>query len=225
MVNNVNPNVGNRNWTQFVIVENGKIISLSDAPLFYRTESGERPTDEWLVAEGFRGYVYTSPPEYNQYEEKLVQTPIEKLKITSSNNTVVQTWSVIPLTAAEKQQKNEELKISINRERELRISLGANVSVNGIGSIPIRGTDDDMRNITNLGQLANLYITNGINSNISFRDDLNVMHTLTPQQMSELWQKTVAYVSSIYQSSWNMKEMNPLPQDYADNKYWPSRNI
>lgn len=224
MTNNVDPNVGNRNWTQFVTVENGKPKEITSSPLFYRTDTGQRPTDEWLAAEGFRGYIYVYPPTYDPYEQKIVQTSIDKLKI-EANNVVIQTWQVLPLSNDEKALKIEELKDKINLEREERIRRGANVSVQGAGTIPLRGELEDMRNITNLGQLANMYISSNTSANIPFRDNDNITRTLTPTQMSELWQKTVAYISSLYQASWNIKELSPIPKDYSDNKYWPDRNI
>lgn len=225
MTNNVNPDAGNRNWTKFVLLDNtGKPFKVSDAPSSFIAPSGQRPTDEWLVEDGYRGYVDVLPPAYNKYEQKLVKTPIADLTI-QANNVVIQTYSVQTLTTQEKSGMINVLREDINRDRELRIIAGCTVNIAGVGNIVITGHDEDMRNLSNLGQLANLYIASNTNITIPFRDDTNTIYNLTAQQMSYVWLKAVAYVSSLYQASWNLKDSDPIPQDYANTAYWPSRNV
>lgn len=221
----LDPNVGNRNWTRFVKVTNGVPTDITDEPLYFRTDTGERPTDEWLASQGYLGYISSPPPAYNYYEQRLIETPIQLLAI-NKNNTVTQTWTVEPLTTEEKLEKQVELRQNINVERERRLKIGANVSISGLANtVYVTGDEENIRNMTNLGQLSMLYIQRNANTTIPFRDAQNTLHTLTPLQMSNLWEKTVSYVSSVYQSSWAMKDMSPLPQDFLDDKYWPNRNI
>ena len=220
----IDPNVGNRNWTQFVLIEANTISRISIAPLTFRTSTGQRPTDEWLVTDGYRGYIDNGPPPYNKYEQKVITTPLQNLKI-EANNVVVQTYTVSSLSASEKIEADNLLKSEINIERERRVNAGCNVSVANVGTVAIRGTEEDMRNLTNLGQLANMLILTNQNVTIPFRDDTNTIYNLTPTQMSYIWQKAVAYVSSLYLSSWTMKDSYPLPQDFKSDIRWPSRNI
>lgn len=220
----IDPNEGNRVWTKFVLMEGNTISRMSSAPLSFRTSTGERPTDEWLVTDGYRGYIDNGPPEYNKYEQKIIRTPLTELTV-DANNEVVQTYSVVSLNEDEQVEANLILKDEINIERERRIAKGCFIEVANVGNIAIRGTNEDMRNLTNLGQLSNMFILTNQNTTIPFRDDTNTVYDLTPTQMSYVWQKAVEYVSSLYQASWNMKEMDPLPQDYTSDSYWPNISV
>lgn len=219
----IDPNVGSRVWTKFVLMEGNTVSRISGAPSTFRTSTGERPTDEWLVTDGYRGYIDNGLPAYNKYEQKVIQTPFSQLRV-EANNVVVQTYSVVTLSDSEKDEAKIILKNEINEERERRIASGCIVSVANVGNISIKGTNEDMRNLTNLGQLSNMYILTNQSAIIPFRDNDNIIYNLTPSQMSYVWQKAVGYVSALYQASWTMKDMNPLPQDFTQNSYWPSRN-
>lgn len=221
----VDPNVGTRNWKKFVLVENGRVKRLSDAPLTFKTSTGQRPTDEWLVTDGYRGFIDALPPTYNKYTQKVVKTPIEDLVIDPKTNTVTQTYSVVGLGVDETAVMQEALKKDINAERDDRIRSGCTIEIKGFAFIAVSGSQTDMINLTNLAQLANMSIASGNNTKIVFRDALNNTYELTPAQMSELWQKATSYVTALYQASWRLKEMNPLPQNFRDNSYWPSSGV
>lgn len=219
----IDPNEGTRVWDCFVRLENGVANEITVAPLYYRTATGERPTDEWLVTDGYVGYVDPGKPLYDKYRQKVITHSLQNLPII--NNVITQTYEIDTLEGEELNQANRELKNAINVERERRIAVGCTIIVDGAGNIPIRGTPEDMRNLTNLGQIANISIISKNDMSITFRDNDNVMHVLTPTQMSQLWQKAVQYVSMVYQSSWILKETNPIPTDYDNDKYWPQKNI
>lgn len=221
----IDPNVGTRNWTKFVLVENGKVKRLSDAPLTFKTSTGQRPTDEWLVTDGYRGFIDALPPTYNKYTQKVVKTPIEDLVIDPKTNTVTQTYSIVGLDVDETAAMQEALKKDINTERDRRIEVGCTVEIKGTAFVVVSGRQVDMINLTNLGQLANLYVASGKNTKMTFRDARNNTYELTPAQMSDLWQRVVAYVTSLYQTSWNLKEMNPLPQNFTNDSYWPKSEV
>jgi hypothetical protein len=40
--------------------------------------------------------------------------------------------------------------------------------------------------------------------------------------MLALWQAASTYVSGLYAASWALKAMAPMPEDYADDQWWPS---
>jgi hypothetical protein len=221
----IDPDVGTRKWNKFVLVENGKVKQISDAPLTFKTSSGKRPTDAWLVQDGYYGFIDTIAPDYNKYEKKLVKTPLEDLKIDPKTNSVTQTWSVLDLDADELASMQDQMRLEVNVTREKKIAAGCSVSLDGIGVIYVRGTPEDMRNLTNLATLANLYVSQGVTTKMTFRDDKNVMYDLTPAQMSLLWQRIMGYVTRVYEHSWNIKNMNPIPQDFNEPKYWPENVI
>lgn len=225
--NTVDPNVGSRNWTSFVLIENGKPVRKSDAPLHFKTNSGLRPTDEWLAQDGYYGFIDSLPPtDYNKYEQKAIKVPFDKLIIDPDSYTVTQRWSIVDMTAEEKLEALEVLKNDINELRDGKIKAGCSIKVTGIvPMLYISGSDENIRNISNLAQLAMFQSSMGVSSTIPFRDDKNVIYDLTPAQVIEMWQKSMNYVSSLYQVSWTLKDSNPIPQDFADQKYWPSTEV
>lgn len=110
----------------------------------------------------------------------------------------------------------------VNAERERRILAGTTVTVPGIGSIPVQGRDEDARNLQALGFAASLRIGAGDAATLTtFRDAENFDHDLTPPQILALWQGAADYVSAVYQASWALKEMAPIPADYSNPSYWP----
>jgi hypothetical protein len=40
--------------------------------------------------------------------------------------------------------------------------------------------------------------------------------------MLALWQGSAAYVSALYEASWTLKAMDPIPADYAAGERWPA---
>lgn len=220
----IDPNVGTREWDTFVkLDENGVPVEITFAPLYFKTSTGERPTDEWLVTDGYVGYIDPGKPVINKYTQKVIVHPLQSLSIV--NNVITQTYEVDTLEGAELAAATASHREAINAEREKRISEGCSISVDGVGNIPIRGAAEDMRNLTNMGQVANMSIISGSTTPVYFRDNNNFMHALTPTQMSQLWQKAVMYVGLIYQASWTIKDMNPIPLDYDNDQYWPPKSI
>lgn len=114
----------------------------------------------------------------------------------------------------------------VNVERERRIEIGCNVSINNVGTIYVTGRPEDIRNMAGLGQGAMARIMIGDTTTIvPYRDGYDVVYSLAPSQMLELWQKSAGYVSSVYQASWELKA-NTIPLDYKTNDaYWPSKEL
>jgi hypothetical protein len=106
----------------------------------------------------------------------------------------------------------------VNAERQRRVVAGK--TINGVA---VTGRDEDARNLTNLALAAQLRIGSGdTTTTTTFRDGNNVDHDLTPPQMLALWQASAAYVSALYEASWALKAMDPIPVDYADATHWPA---
>lgn len=111
----------------------------------------------------------------------------------------------------------------VNAERDRRIIAGATITVIGLGSIPIQGGDKHERNLSGLAQAASLRLMSNDNTTVTvFRDAINVNHDMLPFQVIELWQKAAGYVSELYQASWAIKELDPIPLDFDDDSRWPS---
>jgi hypothetical protein len=104
----------------------------------------------------------------------------------------------------------------INAERQRRIVAGR--VVNGVR---VTGRDVDARNLMSLALIAQMRIAAGDTTTpTTFRDGDNVDHALTPPQILTMWQESAAFVSAIYQASWDIKAMNPIPVDFAADQYW-----
>jgi hypothetical protein len=110
----------------------------------------------------------------------------------------------------------------INSERTRRLLMGATVSVTNVGDIPLQGRSEDQINMLGLKDTARDLILAGIDEPvIPFRDAANVVHMLTAMQMIEAIDKGKQYVTQVYQAAWALKELDPIPADFDDDKYWP----
>ncbi|MBD8554932.1 hypothetical protein IFT84_10390 [Rhizobium sp. CFBP 8762] len=115
----------------------------------------------------------------------------------------------------------------VTLERDKRIAAGVRVMIGTIGAIPVQGREKDQTNLLALKDNARDLVAAGIKKPVmTFRDANDVVHLLTPAQMMELVSKGLAWVSQVYQASWIIKEMNPIPHDFASNAaLWPADNI
>jgi Domain of unknown function (DUF4376) len=110
------------------------------------------------------------------------------------------------------------LKDGVNLERQRRIAAGG--VINGVH---VTGSDEDARNLMSLALAAQMRIAAGDTATITiYRDGNNVDHELTPAQMLNIWQQSAEYVSALYAASWALKAMDPIPEDYVADQYWPS---
>lgn len=124
--------------------------------------------------------------------------------------------SIDPVQAIEDRARRD----AINEERERRIVAGAAFAVPGIGSVPVTGRDEDIRNLQGLGMAALLRVSSGDTTTITaFRDAADAMHDMTPPQVLALWQASASYVSAIYQASWAIKADANL--DHTADANWP----
>ena len=105
----------------------------------------------------------------------------------------------------------------VNAERQRRIVAGR--VLNGIR---VTGRDVDARNLMSLALIAQMRIASGDTTTpTTFRDGDNLDHDLTPLQILTMWQESAAFVSALYQASWDIKAMDPIPADYTADQYWP----
>ncbi|WP_051469877.1 DUF4376 domain-containing protein [Chelativorans sp. J32] len=126
----------------------------------------------------------------------------------------------IIITAEQKAEQQRAAKhAEINVERSRRIVAGK-----VFDGVYVTGRDQDARNLTNLALGAQLRISQGdTTTRTTYRDGNNVDHELTPPQLLSLWQQSADYVSALYEASWVIKAMDPLPADVADDGLWPGR--
>jgi hypothetical protein len=108
----------------------------------------------------------------------------------------------------------------IDEERNRRIQAGHTFQVDSM-YIPLQGAPNDQINLIALKESAKEYAAAGITAPIiPFRDAMNTIHQLTPDQMVRLVNAGLGWVSGIYQKSWAMKDNFPRPMDYTNDMYW-----
>lgn len=111
----------------------------------------------------------------------------------------------------------DDLYVEVNRERKSRIEVGKDFD-----GIWVTGSDRDQINLLALKDTARDLQAAGIDAAIiPFRDGNNTEHMLTAGQIIDLANAGKAYVSAIYQASWALKAMDPIPQDVNADEWWP----
>lgn len=114
------------------------------------------------------------------------------------------------------------LASQIDAERERRIAAGVTVTLSDGILIPLQGRPEDQINMLALKDTARDLLAAGVSAPIlPFRDAENVVHQLTPAQMIEATDKGKQHVSAVYQAAWALKEMEPIPTDFAEDVNWP----
>jgi hypothetical protein len=98
------PDLGTRHHANFCAVENGVAVRLAPEVLGWRTDSGERPTDEWLASNGFYGLVETPSPSVDDRAETASLEDVEAWTVSDQEQTVTQNWRVEQLSATEREE-------------------------------------------------------------------------------------------------------------------------
>ncbi|WP_157967652.1 hypothetical protein [Cohaesibacter intestini] len=77
-------------------------------------------------------------------------------------------------------------------------------------------------NLLGLVTLAQMRAQANDTTPTTFRDRANVDHSLTPDEVIELWTRGVAYFELVMQAAWALKDLDPIPTDFADDVHWPN---
>lgn len=98
----INPDQGSRNWAELVKVEDGIAVKMDSKPLYqWRTDDGQRPSDEWLGVNGYYGVIYSDAPVINPLAERATLSPLSEWVIDHAAKTVTTNWAVDELTEEE----------------------------------------------------------------------------------------------------------------------------
>ncbi|MBW3099189.1 hypothetical protein, partial [Pseudohoeflea coraliihabitans] len=111
----------------------------------------------------------------------------------------------------------------VNAERERRILAGKVFPITGYGST-IHPSGDDKTQTVLLAlkdSARDLQAANVTDAVLPFRDMDNITHNLTASQAMELVNLGKAWVTDLYEASWDLKATDPIPANYADDKHWP----
>lgn len=110
----------------------------------------------------------------------------------------------------------------VSLERDRRISRGQTVTTAAGLTLTVQTRNEgDLLNLNGLVTRAMLMLSLGQAGTITFRDQDNVDHTLTPQQMIEVGSLVAAKIDALYKRSWALKDTaGGIPADYQDDRYW-----
>jgi hypothetical protein len=141
---------------------------------------------------------------------------------TVNGQTVEMTQEEYDLFLAQIAEANAPTNQSVNAERDRRLLEGRGFTPTGHdSSVKINSLDEP--NLNGLATLAVVQSGAGNGSaTVNWRDNDDVLHTLTFDQVIELYGLAAAYKQAIYAASWAIKDLDPIPEDYADDSRWPA---
>lgn len=123
-------------------------------------------------------------------------------------------WDVVELSDSEKSDL-------VNSERDRRLMAGTFVTPTG-HSTPVYLNHADEPNLVGLTATALFQVQSGNGSQtVTWRDNSNVLHELTYDQVIEMQALAAAFKQAVYEASWSLKDSpSGIPLDYADDAHW-----
>lgn len=111
---------------------------------------------------------------------------------------------------------------SVNAEHDRRALLGRAFPVEGIGDVPLEGSEktqvvllalkDTARDLRDAGVTAAL---------LMFTDRDGTDRRMNAVQMIALVNAGKAWMQQVHEAKRALKEMDPIPADFADDRHWP----
>lgn len=110
----------------------------------------------------------------------------------------------------------------VSMERDRRISHGQTITTAaGVTMTVQTRNESDMINLNGLVTRAMVMLTLQQPGTITFRDQGNTDHTLTPAQMIEVGSLVAASIDRLYKRSWALKDApGGIPADFTDDRHW-----
>lgn len=109
----------------------------------------------------------------------------------------------------------------IGAERERRIAMPLLVVVPGLDPFQINMDSASQRNIQGLASQGVLLLMTSDPTTIQFRDYANAFQMLGGAQLVAMGQQAAARIQACYQAQWALMALDPVPDDYASDAYWP----
>lgn len=108
----------------------------------------------------------------------------------------------------------------VDDERDRRRALPISVTVSGPLTFQINMDALSQSNIQGLSTVG-LYLSSAAPTQTTpFRDLANTTHNLLPSDLVAMGLQVAAYIGLIYQKSWAIKALTPIPADYALDSRW-----
>lgn len=112
--------------------------------------------------------------------------------------------------------------VAAERTRRLQEGFTRNFGGSaGIRTLDMRGPADET-NWLGLKATADHYIANGAaDTLLTLRDAGNETFHSSAETVSQALFEMAQWKSEVLERSWELQDMNPIPADFVDDKYWP----
>lgn len=115
------------------------------------------------------------------------------------------------------------LPSGLDYEHDRRATLGKTFDVPGYGGIPLEGSLRTQTVLLALKDTARDLAAAGITDPVLFFTDRdNGDHYLTPAQVIDMVDQGKTFMQALHEAKRALKGMDPIPVDYADERYWPA---
>lgn len=112
---------------------------------------------------------------------------------------------------------------SVDAEHDRRVLTGRAFAVDGIGDVPLEGSEKTQLVLLALKDTARDLKDAGITAPaLVFTDRDGTDRRMTAGQMIALVNAGKAWVQSVHEAKRALKAMDPIPADFADDRHWPS---
>lgn len=109
----------------------------------------------------------------------------------------------------------------VNHERTRRIARPVSISLTTGKKFSVDMSGESRHNIADMAHMAREKIIAADVSKMTFRDASNVNQSLTAVEIVEMAVQVFGIVDAIYKASWALKDTDPIPDDYSNDKHWP----
>ncbi|WP_242221717.1 hypothetical protein [Shinella zoogloeoides] len=112
---------------------------------------------------------------------------------------------------------------SVDEEHDRRALVGKTFTVTGYGDVALEGSLLTQTVLLALKDTARDLVDAGVTDPVLMLTDRdNVDHYMTPPQVVELVNAGKQYMQELHVAKRALKEMEPVPADFADDGYWPA---
>jgi hypothetical protein len=192
-------------------IQNSKIVRLFVAKPHWLDDQGHIVSDDELIQENIFPIETTfhRPIDFNK--ERLIVNSLDEMVIDFTNKKIKNYFKAISFSLKDVyDSKVKELELTKNERVfvNLRYMFPDNMS----GIIQLRN-QTDLDNINALYTDAVFAITSNVEKTFSFKDEANISHEMTTQQMSELGSFVKAHYDKVFLEHWEIKH-NTLDSIY-----------
>lgn len=203
-------------------IENGKVVKIFNSKPEWYYDTGTLIKDEDLAKEN----IFPIDTLFNRAvdfdKERLVVNDLNSMTLDYKNKKIVNYFKAEPFTLEEVyQSKVRDLELTKNQRTY--VNLKYTFPDHKVGTIQLRN-EQDLNTINTLFADAMYVIMNNKEKVFSFKDESNISHELTPQQMSDLGSFVQQHVEKIFSEYWNIKH-NKLDVIFNNSSKSPSKRI